>query len=268
MTARRTNASEPRFFRRGLQQRVAFGLCVAILAVAVGLLRAGREVFGVYTVKEPVNLRKPLDMLEKERLKPYRFVKAIVLPAEVVEQLGTEQYIQWVLEDPRRRPDDPLRMAYLFVTYYTGKRFRVAHTPERCYLGGGYEPKSAQTVQFEVPGLDGKPIRVPARVVRFAKSSVVEAEPIVVYTFYVNCRFECLGEWVRFRLNNIWLPRTFFSKVEVTFRGGMLDAPARLEPQQVTKAAEDLLRTVLPILMKDHWPREEDLKQSQDPAEG
>jgi len=256
-------ADSTAFLRRGVAGNQAFVVCIAILLFMAVAVHSGQRIFGFYIEKKPVQLRKPLDLLNRDELKPYRFVKAIRLPAEVVEALETRQYIQWVLEDPRRPEGDPLRFVNLFVSYYTGAGFQVAHTPERCYLGGGYSPEDAWTVSFDVPGLGeaGKPLKVPARVVVFSKSALSEIRPTVIYTFYVNCDFACERNMIRVKLANPFLPRTFFSKVEVTFFGGEPGSPEMPEPQQAVKAAEDVFRVVLPILVREHWPRPEDLRK-------
>ena len=110
-------------------------------------------------------------------------------------------------------------------------------------------------------GEDSEPSTVPARVVTFAKSTLIEAEPTVVYTFYANCSFECERNKIRLLLGDPRLARSFFSKVEVTFLGGEQYSYKTVASEQAAEAAKALLEIVLPVLAQDHWPRSEELRE-------
>lgn len=66
-----------------------------------------------------------------------------VLSAEVVEELGTQNYLsRWYVEKPPEEgaPDGARRRRFeLHLAYYTGKVDTVPHVPERCYVGGGMD---------------------------------------------------------------------------------------------------------------------------------
>jgi hypothetical protein len=248
--------------RRGLGSWTAFGLCAGILvAVAIGVSVAGRN---ARLEKAPVALHRLLSQMDKSQLGPYQVVDASILPEEIVEALGTKEYIQWRLEDTRRPKGDALRYGSLFVTYYTGGLgTQVPHTPERCFLGANWATRKTWDTTFEIPNpLDaGKNLKVPSRVLVFTKAGLVDVqERTVVYTFYANGGFACSSNEIRWRLNLPWVAKTFFSKVEVNFAGSELGL-TNSEPEQAAKAACELLQTVLPVLVRDHWPREEELKK-------
>ena len=195
-------------------------------------------------------------------------VDAAILLDEVVEALGTKEYIQWVLQDTRRPANDPLRYALLFVTYYTGGRTQVPHTPERCHLGANWSIKTSWDIGFEVPSLEDatKAVAVPARVVVFNKSGLIDVqEQTVVYTFYANCGFACSTNEIRFWLNRPGVSKIFFSKAEVTFGGGEMGI-SNPDARQAAAAAQELLQTLLPVLMRDHWPRQQELRKAEAPV--
>jgi hypothetical protein len=252
--------------RRGLHPWVAFGLCAGILvAVTIGVYVAGH---GTYLEKGPVYLHKPLSEMDKVQLGPYQVVDAQILPDEIVEALGTKDYIQWRVEDTRRSKGDPLRYGSLFVTYYTGGGTQVPHTPERCFLGANWATKTTWDTDLQMPDpLDSaSSLKVPARVLVFTKAGLMETqERTVVYTFYANCGFACSSNEIRWWLNLPTVAKTFFSKVEVNFAGSEMGT-GNMDAKQASQAAEELLHTVLPVLVRDHWPRKEELKRDVVPA--
>lgn len=247
--------------RSGLHPRIAFGSCAGLLAAVAMLAWGIPKWLGLYLDKEPVPLHKPLDQLDKSKLGPYRFLHAQGLPGEVVEALGTKEFIQWYLEDPRRSAGDPLRYPVLFVTYYTGGRTNVPHTPERCHLGAGFVQEGAESVAFTVPSLipGAEPVPVAAKFLLFSKPGLIGMQQqTVTYTFYANCEYAAERNWIRLALMKPGLPKAFFSKVEVTFNSGDMGG-ANPDPQAARAAAQEVLQTVLPVLMREHWPRQEEL---------
>lgn len=93
----------------------AFLICVSVLAISsVGmpLLIKG---LGGYLKKEPLPLKKSLDFLDENSLGSYKVLsKPKIAYDEVVESLGTEDYIQWILEDTQVPADSSVRKC-LFV---------------------------------------------------------------------------------------------------------------------------------------------------------
>jgi hypothetical protein len=222
---------------------------------------------GGYLEKGPVALHRVLSELRKDQLEPYRVSHVESLSDEIIDGLGTKEYIQWYLEDPRRPVGDPLGFIGLFVTYYTGGRTQVPHTPERCHLGAGWSASEGRsTLRFEIPGPDGKPQSVEAIALQFNRPGLVdEQKRTVVYTFYVNSAFTCDRTAIRLRLGDPRVSKCFYSKVEVSFTGrdSGLSNP---DPQQAADAAREVLQVVLPVLVRDHWPRYEELQKADAPA--
>lgn len=181
---------------------------------------------------------------------------------------GTRDYIQWVLEDPRRPASDPTRRALLFVTYYALPD-RIPHVPEECYLGSGFQSLAADTVTLTIP-TSGTPRTVQARSLVFdrADASVWTrgTRVPVVYLFRVNNTYASRREEARLALNrNLFGRASFFSKVELVFN----QSAGRPTLEQAQAAAQDYLSVILPILEQEHWPRGvQDLPAYPDPLSG
>lgn len=244
---------------RGLRPQVAFWICALLLGGTCASSLYLQK--GKYLDKAPVPLHKELARLDKAQLSPYVFSskQPAALSDEVVEALGTREFIQWRLEDTRRPPSDPLRYALLFVTYYTGGRALVPHTPERCFLGAGFTQLDEWNLRFPLKGVEqtGGSSDVSAKGLVFGMDGASGAQQVVFYTFYANCEYACEANYLRVALNNLSLPKSFFSKVEVCFAG---DETNPINPKEATKAAQGLLEVVLPVLMREHWPRPAELK--------
>jgi len=249
-----------------LSPGVAFGLCVAILASLTACVFL-MKYMGGYLEKGPVALHRVLSELRRDQLAPYSVNHAEILPDEVTDSLGTKEYIQWYLEDPRRPVGDPLRYVGLFVTYYTGGRTQVPHTPERCHLGAGWSASQSPSIlRFEIAGPDGGRQPVEAAALQFNKPGLVgEQKRTVVYTFYVNGAFTCDRTAIRLRLGDPRVSKCFYSKVEVSFTGrdGGVTNP---DPQEAADAARQVFEVVLPVLVRDHWPRYEELQKTDAPV--
>jgi len=119
-------------------------LIVAALVLVGGALgsRAAMGHWRVHLQKKPVDLREPLSDLPR-RLADGRWIAVgddAVLAKEVVEELGTELYLE---RDYERRVADaaPVRLN-LHVAYYTGLIDAVPHVPERCLVAAGWNPVS------------------------------------------------------------------------------------------------------------------------------
>ncbi|MFQ5415144.1 MAG: hypothetical protein ACE5E6_11870 [Phycisphaerae bacterium] len=238
-----------------------FAVAVVVLGAAAVVSGPVASRLGLRQPKAPLPLRRPLDALDADRLGPYRLVPTRgrdgrviddgrrVLDGLVVEQLGTDAYLSWSLEDTSVPRGNPLRYATLFVTYYTGPHHLVPHTPDACYLGQGYQPAQPhETMAVDVTMHGGSSsIRLPIRVCTFEKSGVFNWErPSVVYTFHCNGRFVATREGVRLRVTGLGNRYAYFSKVEVSF--------PRATRAQTIDGARKLLGFVLPVLVERHWP--------------
>jgi hypothetical protein len=232
----------------------AFLICAAVLALAGAGMSVAKRQLGLYLKKEPWPLRESLDGLDEAKLSPYRVVaKQKIDNEEIVQSLGTGDYIQWVLEDPREPADSGVQRVLLFVTYYPLPD-RVPHVPEECYTGGGYQRLGTDGITFRV-GASGPRRSIPGRYLLFGASGgdiwqAVRTFP-VLYLFRVNGEYVGSRDDARIALNrNIFGKRSYFCKVELVFNQSYT-APNK---EEAVEASERLLTVVLPILEQEHWP--------------
>lgn len=229
----------------------AFVLCAAVLALTVG----GMSRLGLYLKKEPLPLKKPLDELDAGKLAPYRVAaRHRIENEEILRSLGTEDYIQWVLEDPGVSQNNPVREIVAFITYY-GLSDRVPHVPEECYTGGGYQRLNTDTAVDLRIGQAQDLRTVPGRYLLFAKKagdiSLAPQQFPVLYFFRVNGEYAGGRDDTRMALNkNIFRRHSYFCKVELVFNQS-LAAPSK---EDAVAAGERLLAVLLPVLEREHWP--------------
>jgi hypothetical protein len=232
----------------------AFLICTAVLALACAGMSVARQKLGLYLQKEPLPLKKPLDRLDEAALAPYTVVAKLKIEnEEVLRSLGTEDYIQWVVEDPCQPTESPVHRIMLFVTYY-GLPDRVPHVPEECYTGGGYRRLDTEPVALRI-GSPGEPRDVPGRYLVFEGSPgvLLSGSPRfpVLYLFRVSGEYAGSRDAARIALNrNIFGKHAYFCKVELVFNQA-LTAPTRAA---TVSAGERFLTIVLPLLERDHWP--------------
>lgn len=195
-------------------------------------------------------LRKPLADLNKKALVPYEFVSARSIAPEVIDSLGTDQYLDWMLLNKNIGDNrSPVKRIHLFITYYTGQPDQVPHVPDVCYQGGGYVQQAAGDENLHVS--DEFP-SVPVRVLEFEKNSRAGTiRSTVLYTFRVNNTFANDRTGVRMTINNPLEKFAYFSKIEVQFDSGD-GQPANRE--QSLEAARHLFKILLEELAASHWP--------------
>jgi hypothetical protein len=195
--------------------------------------------FELFLMKEPIDLRRRLYLLP-ERVGPYQKIGEETLSKEIVEELGTEQYISWTYQNTKLLPDEPGAMMRLHVAYYTGTPDAVPHVPERCYVGGGAAPRdiSQVTIPLDSPliytGADGEPLVTDSmgRVVRLPATEIPVrmfdfiphgAEPdqqaTVLYFFAANGSFTAVPEHVRALVFDLRSKYAYWCKIEVLPRG-------------------------------------------------
>ena len=223
-----------------------FVLAVAMLSVAAFLTGPVADLLGFIPFKSELPIRKPLNKLSEASLGGYQIKKRFTLEDVIIEALGTEEYISWRLEAPARASDDPLKVAHLDVTYYTGGQNLVPHTPDVCMVGGGYQGVKFENKQIGIKALDRQ---FPIRVCTFRKLELGAPGDInVVYTFYCNGDFRVNPRLVRARLNEPRNRYAYFSKVEISFP---FWGATR---EQTVEGAKILMEGLLPELIDAHWP--------------
>jgi hypothetical protein len=245
----------------------AFLLCVAILAIAGSGMSIAVRSFGMYLKHEPLPLRKSLNLLDEEGLTFYKVVsKEEIAYEEVVKSLGTESYIQWILQDTREAADSRTRYCSLFITYYDLPDV-VVHVPEECYMGGGYQRLASDSLTLDCQSVaDNRKFSVPARYLVFSDTDSDDwrssTKFSVLYLFNVNGDYANSREDTRMILNkNIFGKYSYFCKVEWSFFNARLNAAG--EPhggksypskEQAVTASQKLLSVILPLLEREHWP--------------
>lgn len=138
------------------------------------------------------------------------------------------------------------------LTYYTGRVDTVAHIPERCYLGGGYEQVTNRRHVFVLKDPPtGQQRRLNATLVTF-RNPLSGRVRYVAYFFHVNGRYEDDATVVRWVLADLRARRAYYAKVELSF-----DAWNEAEEKNespATGAMRDFLEAALPELEKV-WPQ-------------
>lgn len=254
----------------------SFLLCVAVLAGAGAGKKAILDYTGAKLNKLPIPLKKPFDLMDEEALRPYKVVRKTKIDnKDVQEELGTDMYIQWVLEDTDAAPTSPTKLCSLFITYYTGNPDRIPHVPEECFVGSGYEEISGErdTLQLNIErsltiaeldlshasGQSDRSRQLRARYLVFApKSSVMwgkTAKFARMYFFKVNDSYASNRiETQKVMYKNILGKYSYFSKVEWGFSAGTTKGNVSAGKEEIVRASEKLFSVLLPILERDHWP--------------
>lgn len=234
----------------GPRQMVLFFLAVILLGGSALGLQAAKEVLQLQLIKKPIPLRKPLDDFDRSYLSPYKLVRVQKLSPEVVVELGTEEYLNWVLHD-ESSDGKPGSVASLSVTYYTGVQDQVPHVPEECMYQANYIPTGDFSFEITVPWQEQN---VPLRRLLFKPppSAMVRGttnDLAIYYTIAVNGAFETSRNMVRTHMLDWRDSHLYYSKVELTFQCVPGSANGALDDE-----AGRLMGMVLTELVKSHWP--------------
>jgi hypothetical protein len=244
-------AASPGFdttFQQSLSRAVArppFVAAFIVLLIAALSLNAATQFLRLYFKKEAVPLVKPLDSLPA-KLGPWIQVsKDQPLNAEMLDVLGTRDYIfrdyiDTRVVDPKmveellssdktinermgmvglirsKVPQAHVRMA---VTYYTGMVDTVAHIPDRCYVADGFVPDKKETPTWRVANKKRDPIDITVSSIHFEEAEGGSRESItknVAYFFHCNGEYEHDAIFgVRRRLQDLSERHAYYAKVEV-----------------------------------------------------
>jgi hypothetical protein len=233
----------------------AFLICVAVLTTAGAGMSIAIKSFGVYLKKEPLPLKKSFDLMDESDLASYKVIsKYKIENDEIITSLGTEDYIQWILEDTEAADKSNVEKFMLFITYYRLPD-RVPHVPEECYAGGGFQRLASDSVTLEINNNAGVKRKLGGKYLVFGST---KADPWrkgekfpVLYLFKVNGEYAASREEARIALNkNLFRKYSYFCKVELVFNQTLIPP----NKEQVIKAGEKLLSVILPVLETKHWP--------------
>jgi hypothetical protein len=235
----------------------AFLICIVVLAAAGAGMSTAIDRLGLYLKKEPIPLRKSLDLLDENGLAPYQVEsnnKFKIENEEIIQALGTKEYIQWILEDTDAEVNSPVKKCLLFITYYDHPD-RVPHVPEECYVGSGFQRLAKDSVILKINNHTGFEREIPAKYLVFGSPNANiwrnNGKFPVLYFFRINQEYAGSREEARIALNkNLFSKFSYFSKVELAFNQAAIQ-PSKAE---VIAASEKLLSVILPILEDEHWP--------------
>jgi hypothetical protein len=269
------NGSRPAARRRASAR---YYICLAVLVAGALTMGMAARALGGHFQKQRVDLKKPLALMDQSKLLPDYKLHTMVIPPlteDVIDSLGTSEYLQWLLVDQNRGQRDPASVAHIFITYYTGKPDMVPHVPDECYQAGGYPSVVApETVQVPVPGCGAPNDQVAVRLVRFAQSprsrsplaQVDENAIAILYFFHANGRFCTTRDEVRLAQASLWDKYAYYSKIEIKFTSS--DFQRNASRDESVAAVTPLLRKLLPILLNDHLPNWSELTAAKPAAAG
>jgi hypothetical protein len=256
----------------------AFIACVVILAVSAASKEVVIRTLGVQLTKLPIPLKVPFDKMDEKKLEPYLVRnKQKITNRDVLESLGTEEYLQWSLEDSNAPADSPTRFCSLFITYYTGNPDMVPHVPDECYVGGGNQRSSADEIivdSFSYPkqtdNASSLPKSIPMQYVVFSRQEKNSLTPET--RFSVQYMFKANGEFCGSRTQtrtvlgkNFFCKYSYFAKIEWKFYGMDYSGVVNPDKEQTVKASRKLLSILVPVLEADHWPDWEKAKRGEVP---
>lgn len=237
----------------------AFLICVTVLAISAVGMPILIQGLGGYLKKEPLPLKRSLDFLDENTLGSYKVLSKMKIPyEEVIESLGTKDYIQWILEDTQVPSKSPVRKCLLFITYYELPDM-VPHVPEECYVGGGSQLLDKKSFNLEIVIGNSKK-RIPVSYLFFGikEETLLSAEVRfpVLYFINVDGLYANSRDSARSILSkNFFRKYSYFSKVEFEFFNnnefGKQFFPSQ---QEALSASQKLLSVILPILEEKHWP--------------
>lgn len=238
----------------------AFFICTVVLLISAVGMSAAVSYLGVQFLKKPLPLKTSFDDMNETSLLPWKVVqKSKIKNQDILQELGTDQYLQWILEDTSADSRSPVRYCSLFITYYTGNPDMVPHVPEECYLGNGKILTELPTeLDFDVL-VDGKSEKIPVRWLSFSNKTdnVLQNDSKlgVLYFFKVNGVYAGSRESTRRAMQtNLFSQYSYFSKVEWYFFNSSGTGTLNPTIEQASAASQKFLSTIVPVLEKNHWP--------------
>ena len=285
-SAGQPRASFPSAVRQALRQP-AFLVAAAFLLVSAIGLNAASQFLQLHfrKVAVPLPVRSLSDETEGIPARLGAWTQATVdepLDPEVETTLGTRQYINRIYIDSRL---DPMLAAHfkgatkqerserlgeflhrhstslkgepqipaltLGVTYYTGLVDTVAHIPDRCYVGSGYEPSAYELRTLPPDGFpDGKKRKIQYRLINFEdQTGQGRMGMSVAYFFIVNGTYEENPLHVRQVLQDLTEKYGYYAKIEVMAADSHPEATQRPEYRAAVEAAlNDFIVGALPAI--------------------
>jgi len=242
----------------------SFLICILVLAVAGASQSYVIKQLGIQLIKLPISLKKPLEMLEQFDLSPYKVInKHKIKNKDVLENLGTEEYIQWELEDISADKSSNTKYCSLFITYYTGNPDQVPHVPDECYVGGGNQRLASDIVGLNLKSDSGNNTeqarKINAKYIVFSRKSSdmwqVSSKFPVMYFFHANGEYSgSRTETRKIMGKNLLGKYSYFAKVEWKFYGRGYRGNVYPDKKEIVEASEKFFSVLLDIMDKEFWP--------------
>ena len=221
-------------------RHIGFLISAAVLLVAAIGLNASVAKLKLHFKKESVPLRKSFASAEPIPviLGPWvQVAREEVLNADMLASLATNEFLfchyidsskfgktpQQIQKDfagknLKQQRDDVERLIHerpsgviqFYLTHYTGKADTVAHIPERCYVGSGFDPLNPESDTWKI---DGR--QLPVRHVTFQHQTASQRACDVVYFFHTNGHYESDSLKVRATLQDLLARYGYYTKAEL-----------------------------------------------------
>lgn len=122
--------------KRSILKSPAFLVALAVLVVGAVAMQVSIARMQIVLRKLPIHAKDNIPFRTISPSAPgwERVGQDTVLSKEVIEELGTENYLSRIY---RGQVNDRPVMVELHLAYYTGMIDTVPHVPERCFVGGG-----------------------------------------------------------------------------------------------------------------------------------
>jgi hypothetical protein len=224
------------------------------LAAAVGL-RPGAEALIRHYRKEPIELRKPLREFDAGEMQTFRLVPASSGFTRGTEAAGgrVEEQLSLVFEDlPPGEAGSAQPDVRLTVIYEGDPDRQVPYPPELIYRQSGAVVEGVRAIDVDTPDLAPDPSGVPARFLDIKQN---DDHFILIYLYCCNGEFYDDREEVRFAISWPGDKYAYFSRVEA-----LMEWPPGMSRLDATERCQRLLSEAVPILVRDHFPRREDLR--------
>lgn len=203
-----------------------------VLVVALVGLQSVVHAFQLFLMKQPIPLRQKLFMISPD-LGDYHKVYEQHLTREIIEELGTEQYLSWNFQDTRLKQGEPGSEILLHVAYYTGTPDSTPHVPERCFVAAGAAPGKAEVQdllltpsrvyhsggRIIVTRDNGQEVlmptlEIPARIFDFKPTESAESS-VVLYFFSCNGKLLSSPKQVSSQILDVRSRYAYWCKIEV-----------------------------------------------------
>ncbi|HEY4330813.1 MAG TPA: hypothetical protein VGN88_13815 [Phycisphaerae bacterium] len=204
-------------------------IVATVLATGIASVRGLETALHATFDKPPAPLQKPLPYMHKELGDPVRYVAVgsdEILDSEVVETLGTTDYLVRQYRDETLAQQLPGALVNLNLNYYpTGSS--TPHVPEICWAGSGRDEVGGARNIFEVKGVkrhDGSTVDLRMKMISFLPpagdpTAAPSGEPMysnVAYVFQVNGDYVAQTQEVMSRFWKASYKFAYHAKIEVT----------------------------------------------------